>query len=263
MIGDESLFQSVNWQDKQIIRIREEGYILMVTNELMAEALIERYKSRDMESRLDKVMFKGLFKDAVKEYFPQLKKEYIGQSIYGISFEIANIVQRVYFDDFYTIVYFNTEEMYKEKVKDCDEDEKEYYRFEPWAEWEIISPKSSLFEKVQDYLKQNSLNLLLDHSDYSDGLSEEVAVWCKENEMEMDDAFEKEREQIRLWVAEALGELRKEGFWDSQGNVDIYVIPFSGECDIDYEEMVQTFKEMDQDCHGTEYLDYLAEQEMD
>ena len=42
---------------------------------------------------------------------------------------------------------------------------------------------------------------------------------------------------------------------------DIYVIPFSGECDIDYEEMVETFKEMDQGYHGAEYLDYLEEQE--
>ena len=233
----------------------------MVTKELMTEILMERYAGRDMSSRLEKDRFIALFKEAVKESYPHLEEEYAGQNIYGISFEIANVVQRVFADDFYTTVYLNTEEMYEENIEDCDEDEKAYYRFEPWAEWDVTKPKSSKFDMIQDYLKQNSLNFPLYRSDYANDLSEEAAAWYKENETVFEDAFEEEREQIRLWVAKALGELRKEGFWDKQGNADIYVIPFSGECDIDYEEMVQTFREMDQGYHDSEYLDYLAEQE--
>ena len=233
----------------------------MVTKKFATEALMARYESNDMGSKLDKDYFKGMFKEAVKDYYPQLKDEYAGQSIYGISFEIASIVQKVYADDFYTIVYFNTEEMYEENSKDCDEDEKDYYRYEPWSEWDVASARTSLFEKIQDYLKQNSLKLSLDFSDYVDHLTEEATAWYEENEIDFDHAFDEEREQIRMWMAEALGELRKEGFWDEQGNADIYVIPFSGEDDIDYEEMVQTFREIDQNYHGTAYLDYLAEQE--
>ena len=132
----------------------------MLTKELMTEILMERYTGRDMGSRLKKDRFIALFKEAVKECYPHLKEEYAGQTIYGISFEIANVVQRVFADDFYTIVYLNTEEMYEENIKDCDEDEKEYYRFEPWAEWDVAKPKSSKFDTIQDYLKQNSLNYL-------------------------------------------------------------------------------------------------------
>lgn len=233
----------------------------MISDNLMTEDLMERYKSRDMDSRLDKDRFKALYKKAVKDYYPQLKEEYAGQSIYGISFEVANIVQSVYADDFYTMVYFNTEEMYAENIEDCDEDEKDYYRFEPWSEWRVTTPENEQFKKVQDYLKQNSLRLPSNISDYVDGLSEEAAAWYEENEGDFEDAFEEESEQIRMWLAEVLGELRKEGFWDEQGNADIYVIPFRGEDDIDYEELERTFRVMDQNYHGTEFLDYLAEEE--
>lgn len=233
----------------------------MISDNLMTEDLMERYKSRDMDSRLDKDRFKALYKKAVKDYYPQLKEEYAGQSIYGISFEVANIVQSVYADDFYTMVYFNTEEMYAENIEDCDEDEKDYYRFEPWSEWRVATPENEQFKKVQDYLKQNSLRLPSNISDYVDGLSEEAAAWYEENEGDFEDAFEEESEQIRMWLAEVLGELRKEGFWDEQGNADIYVIPFRGEDDIDYEELERTFRVMDQNYHGTEFLDYLAEEE--
>lgn len=98
-------------------------------------------------------------------------------------------------------------------------------------------------------------------SPYYSGLSEEAAAWYKEHELDFEDAFRQECGQIRLWLAEALGELRREGFWSDQQTEDIYVLPFSGEDDIAYEEMVRTFHEMDQGFHGPEFLDYLAEQE--
>lgn len=234
---------------------------IMISNELITDSLMTRFKNKELDSKLEKNKFYKLFKEAIKDYYPQLKKEYARQSIYGISFEISNIIQKVYANDFDTFVYFNTEEMYAENIEDCDEDEKDYYRFEPWAEWNVVSPKTTLFEKVRDYLKQNSLKLPSDISEYADELSKEAVSWYEENELYFEEAFEEESEQIRMWVAETLGNLRKEGFWEEQGNADIYVIPFSGEGDIDYEEMVQTFRIMDQDCHGSEFLDYLAEQE--
>lgn len=223
----------------------------------IAEELMKRYESKDMGSKLDGEQLKTLFKEAVKDYYPQLKQQYADQQIYGVSFEIANVVQKIYYNDFHTVIYFNTEEQYQENIEDCEEDEKSYYRFEAWAEWDVINAESSLFDKVQNYLKQYSLKSCQDISDYKDKLDEEAVAWYAEQELDFDDAFEEECEQIRLWMAKALGELRKEGFWKEQGNEDMYVIPFGGECDIDKEELVRTWHEMDLGCHGTEFLDYL------
>lgn len=233
----------------------------MTTNEAIAKSLILRYESKNKESNLDEKEFKRMFKLAVKNYFPKLTKEYSGQSIYGISFEIANVVQTVYAEDFYTIVYVNTEEMYEESIEDCEEDEKDYYRFEPWAEWEPVYAKTALFEKLQDYLKVNTLNAAMNYYGYNEALPDEAAKWYEENEEDFDEAFEDECDDIRMWMVEVLGELRKEGFWKEQGNENIYVLPFGGECEIGYEEMVESFNEMDQDCHGSEYLDYLKKSE--
>ena len=230
----------------------------MIAEEQIVEKLMGRYQKMDMGSSLEKGQFKALFKEAVKDYFPKLKEQYAGQSIYGVSFELANVVQRTYVDDFFTSIYFNTEEMYQENIKDCEEDEKSYYRFEAWAEWDVTTPESSLFDKLQDYLKQNSLKYCSDISNYKETLEEEAALWYEENELDFEEAFEEESKEIRFWMAEALGELRKEGFWEEQGNAGIYVIPFGGECEIDNEELIQTYHKMDLGYHGTEYLDYLA-----
>ena len=230
----------------------------MIAEEQIVEKLMGRYQKMDMGSSLEKGQFKALFKEAVKDYFPKLKEQYAGQSIYGVSFELANVVQRTYVDDFFTSIYFNTEEMYQENIQDCEEDEKSYYRFEAWAEWDVTTPESSLFDKLQDYLKQNSLKYCSDISNYKETLEEEAALWYEENELDFEEAVEEESKEIRFWMAEALGELRKEGFWEEQGNAGIYVIPFGGECEIDNEELIQTYHKMDLGYHGTEYLDYLA-----
>ncbi|RKI41404.1 hypothetical protein D7V86_07265 [bacterium D16-51] len=229
----------------------------MITKEQIAEKLMGRYQKMDMGSSLEKGQFKVLFKEAVKDYYPQLKEQYAGQLIYGVSFEIAGVVQKTYSDDFFTAVYFNTEEMYQENIEDCEEDEKSYYRFEAWAEWDVTTAESALFGKLQDYLKQNSLKYCSEISDCREILGKEAALWYEENELDFEEAFEEESEHIRFWMAEALGELRNEGFWEEQGNAGIYVIPFGGECDIDNEELIQTYHKMDLGYHGTEYLDYL------
>lgn len=229
----------------------------MIAEQQIIEDLIKRYQDKDRESHLDQVRFGSLFKEAVKDYYPRLREQYADQSIYGISFEIANVVQKTYYEDFHTVIYFNTEEQYQENVADCEEDEKSYYRFEAWAEWDVMDVQSPLFDKVQDYLQQYSLGRCRDISDYKDSLDEAAVAWYEENESVFEDNFEDECEQIRFCIARTLGELRKEGFWREQGNEDLYVIPFGGECDIDKEELLQTYQEMDQGCHGTEYPDYL------
>lgn len=230
----------------------------MIHKKEMIANLIERFENKDMGSKLDKEYFKGIYKDAVREFYPRLKEKYADQSIYGISFEIANVVQSVYADDFKTFIYFNTEEMYQENIEDCEEDELSYYRFEPWAEWDVMESESLQFDKVQDYLQQNSLYVCSNISDDRDELGE-AAAWYEEMEDDFSDAFDKECEQIRLWLAEALGELRKEGFWEEQGNAGLYVLPFGGECDIEQEEMIETYRVMDCGYHGEEYLEYLEE----
>lgn len=229
----------------------------MITKEQIMKDLMERYQKKDMESRLDKEQFQTLFREAVKDYYPKLKKQYADQSIYGISFEIGDVIQKVYTENFQTYIYFNTEEMYQEAIEDCEEDEKSYYRFEAWAEWDVVCAESALFEKVQNYLEQNSLYACNSVSDYEDNLETAAAAWYQENHSEFEEAFEEECSQIRMWMAKVLGELRKEGFWEKQGSTDLYVIPFSGECDVETEELIQTYHIMDSGCHGTEYVDYL------
>lgn len=226
--------------------------------------LKELIQSGKIESKLEKRYFVDLYKEAVKDIYPKLKEEYAGQTIYGISFEIANLVQKIYSEDFYTIIYLNTEEMYQEAIEDLNEEEdesEEFYRFSAWSEWDVVDEKladSSYFIKVQNYLKENSLRFCFEYSDIAEEMEdiwdEDIEEWYEEME---DEIYEKEEEDIRMWLAQALGELRNEGFWEEQGNPDIYVLPFEGECEIDQEEMILTFKEMDQGYHGSEYLQYI------
>lgn len=185
------------------------------------------------EGNLDKQRFIELFKAAVQDIYPQIQEMYKGETIYGISFEIANTVCRVYAEDFGTHVYLNTEERYQEAIVDCDEKERGYYRFSAWAEWIPEIAETELFKKLQKYLLATCLT---DDEDDDEG---EVA------------------EQIRYWQAEALGQLRAEGFWEQQGNPDIQVIPFEGEDEVSAEELSETYKEMDRGYHGDEYLVYL------
>lgn len=239
----------------------------MVTENQMLEVLKERYQNKDMKSKLDGGQFQALFQEAVRDYYPNLKKKYPDQSIYGVSFEIAGVVQKVYAERFNTYIYFNTEEMYQENIKDCEEDEKDYYRFEPWAEWDVEEAESALFGKLRDYLEQNSLSACSDvcsvSSGYRNKLEEAAVAWYEENETEFEDAFDEESRQIRMWMAQALGELRKEGFWKEQGSADLYVIPFSGECDIETEELMDTYRMMDAGYHKGGYLDYLESCELE
>lgn len=225
------------------------------------ERVKELYQNKKIESKLEQRHFIDLFKEGVKDSYPKVKEEYDDQTIYGVSFEIANVVQSSYNKDFTTFIYFNTEEMYEEAIEDCeDEEEKSYYRFSAWSEWDVTEAESTFFDKMQVYLTENSLGLFGDISeDVKNELPEEIKSWFESVEDEIEEAHEKEREDIRMWQAQALGELRKEGFWEAQGNADIYVIPFEGEGDIEQEEMIATFKEMDQGCHGSEYLEYIEE----
>lgn len=178
---------------------------------------------------LDKQCFINLFKAAVQDIYPQIKEKYERETIYGISFEIANTVCRVYAVDFGTHVYLNTEERYQEAIVDCDEKERGYYRFSAWAEWIPEIAETELFKELQKYLLATCL---------------------------MDDEGEV-AEQIRYWQAEALGQLRVEGFWEQQGNPDIQVIPFEGEDEVSAKELSETYKEMDRGYHDDEYLVYL------
>ena len=223
------------------------------------EILTERYQKKDMEIWLKKEQCQSLFLEAVKDYFPKLKQRYADQTIYGISFEIGNTIQKVYYDSFKTQVYFNTEEDYQENIEDCEKEEESYYRFEAWAEWNVECAQTPLFEKMEEYLEQNSLYMCSSITEKDkDKLEEAAFEWYYENTLEFEEAFEDEAEQIRMWAAEALGKLRKEGFWEQQGSAKIYVIPFGGEDDIESEELLETYHIMDAGCHGTEYEEYIA-----
>lgn len=187
------------------------------------------------DGNLDKQHFIDLFKAAVQDIYPQIKEKYQEESIYGLAFEIANTVCMVYAEDFATNIYLNTEERYQEAIEDCDEEEQGYYRFSAWAEWISESADTEHFRQLQEYLQAN----------------------CPTDDEDEDEDEDGAIEQIRRWQAEALGQLRAEGFWEKQGNPDIWVIPFEGEDEISVEELAETYKEMDRGYHGEEYLMYL------
>lgn len=48
--------------------------MIMVSNEFIIETLTDQYRSKDMDSRLDKDKLIGLFQQAVKDDYLQLKK---------------------------------------------------------------------------------------------------------------------------------------------------------------------------------------------
>lgn len=230
---------------------------------MIINRLKEIYKKKTLESVLEKRQFMDLYKAAVKDFYPKLKKEYEDESIYGISFEIADVIQNVYINPFATFIYFNTEEKYLEDINDydCDEEEKLECRFEPWSEWEVAESETVLFDKVAEYLFHYSLYACMDVSKYEEKLAKYEVDWYDKRFFDIETAFEQEKQAIRMWLAEALGELRAEGFWESVGNPDIYVLPFGGEDDITTEEMIETFQVMDQGCHDSEYIDYLKGRE--
>ena len=184
-------------------------------------------------------------------------EEYSDSAVYGISFEIGSVVQSVYYNNFNTYIYFNSEEEYEENIRECDEEERDYYHFEPWAEWNVTNAESELFDRLRDYLELNTLCECSAYSDHRDALPEGAAEWFEENETEFDDAFDEECYLIRMWMAEVLGELRREGFWKGLGKDDLLVIPFGGEDDIEADEMISAFEVMDAGAHNTEYTDYL------
>lgn len=232
----------------------------MLTKRQIVEGLMERFQKRDMGSGLDRGRFQALFQQAVRDFYPGLKEQCGERSLYGVSFEIGDIVQSIYAEYFEVYVYFNTEEGYREKSRDCGEDEKDYYRFEPWAEWDVVNARSPLFDRLRDYLEQNSLHacrLCASGPDYRDRLEERAAAWYEKNAAVFEKAFERERRQIRGWMAEALGGLRREGFWEAQGSARLHVIPFGGEGDIGTEELLESYLVMDAGYHGAEYPDYL------
>lgn len=225
--------------------------------------LKEIYEKKTFESALEKRQFMDLYKAAVKDFYPSLQKEYEEESIYGISFEISDIVQKVYRDPFFTFIYFNTEEEYLEAMKDCDEDEKLECRYEPWSQWMVLESETALFGEVEQYLLNYSLYACMNLENYEEALPQDMKEWYDKQFSEIESAFEQEKRAVRMWLAEALGELRTEGFWESVGNPEIYVIPFGGEEDIKTEEMIATFQMMDQGCHDSEYIDYLKNKEGD
>ncbi len=191
------------------------------------------------EGNLEKERFIELFKNAAKDIFPKIKEKYEGETIYGISFEIANTVCLVYDADFETYVYINTEERYAEAIEDEEEEDNIYFRFFAFGEWTPETCESESFTELQKYLLANcSTDDDDEDEDYDEDENEDIV-------------------KIRYWQAEALGQLRDEGFWAEQGNPDIQVIPFEGEDEISIEELAENYKTMDRGYHGDEYQQYI------
>jgi len=180
---------------------------------------------------MDLAVFIKYYKDAVKDFFPKLMREYDG--LYGVSFELSGVEQEVYYDKdrFNCFAYVCTEEMYNEKAE--DEDGTDWYmRFGVWGEWEPVRADTPLFEKVKEYL-QNSVK-----PDEDGNIPEE------------------EIDEIRGLQAKAIGELREEVFFEKCGCSGIYIVPFEAE-GADKELHAKLFKEMDKGVHDGEYLEHL------
>ncbi|WP_251614729.1 DUF4303 domain-containing protein [Pumilibacter muris] len=215
-----------------------------MTDEQIAKQLLNKYKKDDAGSSLTPevvAQFNALFREAVIDFFPKFVEKHKGQTIYGISFEIGNLVQFVYEEDFETYLYFNTEEEYRKQIKDCAEDEKLYYRFEPYAEWDVVPAGTKAFKKLQKFLMQNSLYYCTVYYHYDHLLSKEVVDWFEENSEDFEENFDSERAMFRTLMAGVLCNLRQEGFWKEQGLEKLYVIPFEAEDELPFEEKIATY----------------------
>ena len=233
-----------------------------MTDEQIAKQLLNQYKKDDAGSSLTPevvAQFNALFREAVVDFFPKFVEKHKGQTIYGISFEIGNLVQFVYEEDFETYLYFNTEEEYRKQIKDCAEDEKLYYRFEPYAEWDVVPADTKAFKKLQKFLMQNSLYYCTVYYHYDHLLSKEAVDWFEENSEDFEENFDSERAMFRTLMAGVLCSLRQEGFWKEQGLEKLYVIPFEGEDELPFEEKIATYLQMDFGGHSgeTDYLEYI------
>ena len=233
-----------------------------MTDEQIAKQLLNQYKRDDAGSSLTPevvAQFNALFREAVVDFFPKFVEKHKGQTIYGISFEIGNLVQFVYEEDFEAYLYFNTEEEYRKQIKDCAEDEKLYYRFEPYAEWDVVPADTKAFKKLQKFLMQNSLYYCTVYYHYDHLLSKEAVDWFEENSEDFEENFDSERAMFRTLMAGVLCNLRQEGFWKEQGLEKLYVIPFEGEDELPFEEKIATYLQMDFGCHAgeTDYLEYI------
>lgn len=233
-----------------------------MTDEQIAKQLLKQYKKDDTGFLLTPAVasqFIALFREAVVDFFPKFVEKHKGQTIYGVSFEIGNLVQFVYEEDFEAYLYFNTEEEYRKQIKDCAEDEKSYYRFEPYAEWDVVAANTKAFKKLQKFLMQNSLYYCTVYYHYDHLLSKEAIDWFEENSEDFEENFDSERAMFRTLMAGVLCNLRQEGFWKEQGLEKLYVIPFEGEDELPFEEKIATYLQMDFGCHSgeTDYLEYI------
>ena len=233
-----------------------------MTDEQIAKQLLMQYKKDDAGILFTPEIaeqFNALFREAVVDFFPKFIDKHKGQTVYGISFEIGNLVQFVYEEDFETYLYFNTEEEYCKQIKNCAEDEKLYYRFEPYAEWDVVAADTKAFKKLQKFLMRNSLYYCTVYYNYNHLLSKEAADWFEENSTDFEENFDCERATFRSLMAGVLCNLRQEGFWKEHGLENVYVIPFEGEDNLPLEEKIATYLQMDFGCHAgeTDYLEYI------
>lgn len=239
-----------------------------MTDKQIAKQLLMKYQKDDTGMLFTPeiaAQFNALFREAVIDFFPKFIEKYKEKNIYGISFEIGNLVQFVYEEDFETYLYFNTEEEYRKQIKDCAEDEKLYYRFEPYAEWDVVPADTNAFKKLQQFLMQNSLYYCTVYYHYDHLLSSEVSDWFEENSTDFEENFDCERTMFRSLMAGVLCNLRQEGFWKEQGLENVYVIPFEGEDELPVEEKITAYLQMDYGCHSgeTDYLDYIRSSSSD
>lgn len=234
-----------------------------MTKNQIAQQLINRYKTGNTKSSFNSEIqnqFIAMFYSAVKEFLQEfIFDKHKGQNIYGISFEIGTLFQSVYEEDFETYLYFNTEHDYNKQIKDCGEDEKLYYRFEPYAEWNVVNANTKAFMELQSFLMKNTLCNCTKYELYESLIGKKAYEWFDENFYEFEENFNKERASFRYLITYVLGILRKEGFWKLLGLEKLYVIPFSSEDEIPLEELFGSYLIIDQNCHANEtaYLDYL------
>lgn len=216
------------------------------------------YSTMNADSKIDKEVFKDLVKKAVKSYVLNLLNEEKQSHIYGLAFEITGIVDTSWCYHNNLCMRWCSEELYKEHrytEQDDSTEENLYYRYDAWSNWVV-----SMYENDESYelAKYLWINRLPDEDEFGDAYPEdeetpELAEWFDELDY---GCYEYEVKQIRYYMAEALGELRKEGFFTEVCENDLIVIPYEGEGEIEPQEVRETFELMDCGTHkdSTYYL---------
>ncbi len=212
-------------------------------------------KKTILDSCIEKTKCIELIKAAIKDSIALVKKEINNDHLYGLSFELSNTVDRNSYYSYNLGIYFNTKEYLLKSSFPDDLD----FRYGIWSEWMAITSDTESAKLLKNYLYQNKTPEDSDIEKSSDEMSKDekdAFEWYKNEWEAVDDKKNEERASIRKYMTLAIAELNKEKFFSSMfGAVNVY--PYSGECALKKEEILEHYKLMENEITDENFITYV------